>query len=108
MLYSKVRTSRFKWLILPAMMGETALLADGALTVTSAVEGLAASVLATSFFSTGVDFVVPVILIILLVVFALQQRGTTKIGKLFGPLMLIWFFFIVFLVFYRSSNTLKF
>ena len=99
-LYSKVRTSRLKWLILPAMIGGAALLADGALTpavtVTSAVEGLAGQRFGDLVFPTGVDFVVPVVLIILLVVFALQRKGTTKIGKLFGPLMLIWFTFIGF------------
>ncbi|MDF7637518.1 KUP/HAK/KT family potassium transporter [Leuconostocaceae bacterium ESL0958] len=99
-LYSKVRTSNMKWLILPAMIGGAALLADGALTpavtVTSAVEGLAGQHFGSLVFPAGIDFVVPVVLMILLFVFALQRKGTTKIGKLFGPLMLIWFTFIGF------------
>lgn len=99
-LYSKVRTSKLKWLILPAMIGGAALLADGALTpavtVTSAVEGLEGQQFGPVVFPSGIDFVVPVVLSILLVVFALQRKGTTKIGKLFGPLMLIWFTFIGF------------
>ncbi|MBS9337464.1 KUP/HAK/KT family potassium transporter [Fructobacillus parabroussonetiae] len=99
-LYSKVRTSKMKWLILPAMIGGAALLADGALTpavtVTSAVEGLEGQHFGALVFPTGTDFVVPVVLTILLFVFTLQRKGTTKIGRLFGPLMLIWFTFIGF------------
>ncbi|CAK8054440.1 KUP/HAK/KT family potassium transporter [Eupransor demetentiae] len=99
-LYSKVRNKQMKWLIIPAMVGGAALLADGALTpavtVTSAVEGLEGQHFGMLVFPSGIDFVVPVVLTILLVVFALQRKGTTKIGKMFGPLMLIWFSFIGF------------
>ncbi|NLS38435.1 potassium transporter Kup [Fructobacillus tropaeoli] len=99
-LYSKVRNRNMKWLIIPAMVGGAALLADGALTpavtVTSAVEGLEGQKFGSLVFPTGVDFVVPVVLTILLVVFTLQRKGTTKIGRMFGPLMLIWFTFIGF------------
>ncbi|CAK1247751.1 KUP/HAK/KT family potassium transporter [Fructobacillus tropaeoli] len=99
-LYSKVRNRNMKWLIIPAMVGGAALLADGALTpavtVTSAVEGLEGQKFGSLMFSTGIDFVVPVVLTILLVVFTLQRKGTTKIGRMFGPMMLIWFTFIGF------------
>ncbi|WEV54370.1 KUP/HAK/KT family potassium transporter [Leuconostocaceae bacterium ESL0723] len=99
-LYSKVRNSKMKWLILPAMIGGSALLADGALTpavtVTSAVEGLEGQHFGWVAFPSGIDFVVPVVLVILLAVFAFQRQGTTKIGKMFGPLMLLWFTFIGF------------
>ncbi|MFC4760575.1 KUP/HAK/KT family potassium transporter [Fructobacillus durionis] len=97
-LYSRVRTKKTKWLILPAMIGGAALLADGALTpavtVTSAVEGLAGQAFGPLTFPTGTKFVVPVVLAILFFVFSLQRKGTTKIGRLFGPLMFIWFTFI--------------
>lgn len=99
-LYSKVRNRNMKWLIIPAMVGGAALLADGALTpavtVTSAVEGLEGQQFGSLIFPTGIDFVVPVVLTILLVVFTLQRKGTTKIGRMFGPMMLIWFTFIGF------------
>ncbi|KMK53790.1 potassium transport protein Kup [Fructobacillus sp. EFB-N1] len=99
-LYSKVRNRNMKWLIIPAMVGGAALLADGALTpavtVTSAVEGLEGQKFGSLMFPTGIDFVVPVVLTILLVVFTLQRKGTTKIGRMFGPMMLIWFTFIGF------------
>lgn len=97
-LYIRVRTKKTKWLILPAMIGGAALLADGALTpavtVTSAVEGLAGQDFGPLTFPTGTKFVVPVVLAILFFVFSLQRKGTTKIGRLFGPLMFIWFTFI--------------
>lgn len=99
-LYSKVRNRNMKWLIIPTMVGGAALLADGALTpavtVTSAVEGLEGQKFGSLMFPTGIDFVVPVVLTILLVVFTLQRKGTTKIGRMFGPMMLIWFSFIGF------------
>ncbi|GAP03039.1 K+ transporter [Fructobacillus pseudoficulneus] len=99
-LYSKVRNRNMKWLIIPAMVGGAALLADGALTpavtVTSAVEGLEGQQFGSLLFPSGIDFVVPVVLTILLVVFTLQRKGTTKIGRMFGPMMLIWFSFIGF------------
>jgi KUP system potassium uptake protein len=125
-LYTLVRR-RKKWLILPAMIGAAALLADGMITppisVTSAIEGLKN----TSFFElitprhlsiipTEADAiakniplsqlqithkelletfvtkaVVIFVLIILALLFFLQQFGTASIGKMFGPIMMIWF-----------------
>jgi KUP system potassium uptake protein len=35
--------------------------------------------------------VVPVTLIIIIALFAIQYRGTEKVGRLFGPIMLLWF-----------------
>jgi len=73
-----------------AIIGLALFYGDGMLTpaisVLSAVEGL--SVENASF---G-EAVVPVSLIILIGLFALQARGTDKIGKLFGPVMIVWFF----------------
>jgi KUP system potassium uptake protein len=70
-----------------ALIGASALLADGvitpSITVTSAVEGL--NVLYPHL------SVVPIVLIILLIIFSLQQFGTSFIGKSFGPIMLAWF-----------------
>jgi KUP system potassium uptake protein len=56
-----------------------------AVTVLGAVEGLA--VAAPTFEAA----VVPVSIVILLALFKLQRRGTGAIGRLFGPLMLVWF-----------------
>jgi len=70
-----------------AMVGGSALLADGvimpAITVTSSVEGL-------QLFSPEIP-VVAFVLLILAVVFFMQQFGTKIIGSSFGPVMVIWF-----------------
>ena len=56
-----------------------------AISVISAVEGL--EVVSTRFH----PFIVPIALVILLGLFIFQSRGTDKVGKLFGPVMLIYF-----------------
>src|SRR5579862_425001 len=56
-----------------------------ALSVLSAVEGVD---VATPAFH---EYVVPLTVAILLVLFAAQSRGTAKVAALFGPIMLIWF-----------------
>ncbi len=56
-----------------------------ALSVLSAVEGLD---VATPTFE---PYVVPITIVILLLLFALQSRGTAKVAALFGPIMTIWF-----------------
>jgi KUP system potassium uptake protein len=89
-LYALVRRQR-KWLVVPAMLGGAALLADGIITppisVTSAIEGLKE----ISFFSNIEKYVVYIVLVILAMFFFLQQFGTASIGKFFGPVMFIWF-----------------
>ncbi len=90
-LYALVRRRR-KWLVIPAMLGGAALLADGMITppisVTSAVEGLRQI---TAFSNIQDITIVYIVIGILCVLFFLQQFGTSSIGKLFGPIMLIWF-----------------
>ncbi|MGH8255245.1 MAG: potassium transporter Kup [Steroidobacteraceae bacterium] len=56
-----------------------------AITVLSAVEGL------ENLNPQMIDAIVPVTLVIIVVLFAIQHRGTEKIGRLFGPIMLLWF-----------------
>ncbi|WP_421938627.1 KUP/HAK/KT family potassium transporter [Pedobacter sp.] len=84
-LFSLVR-KKAKWLVLPAIVGGCALLADGiitpSITVTSAIEGL------TKKFDVPV---IPIVLSILTVLFIIQQFGTNLVGKLFGPVMFVWF-----------------
>jgi KUP system potassium uptake protein len=90
-LYALVRRQR-KWLVLPAMIGGAALLADGMITppisVTAAIEGLRQM---PPFRYIEQSTIVYIVLGILVVLFFLQQFGTISIGKLFGPIMLIWF-----------------
>ncbi|HZV08789.1 MAG TPA: KUP/HAK/KT family potassium transporter, partial [Novosphingobium sp.] len=56
-----------------------------AISVISAVEGL--DVVSTEFH----PFIVPIALVILIGLFLIQSRGTEKVGKLFGPVMLVYF-----------------
>lgn len=90
-LYALVRRQK-KWLVIPAMIGGAALIADGMITppisVTSAVEGLRGI---AAFNDIGDWTIVFIVLGILTVLFFLQQFGTASIGKLFGPVMTIWF-----------------
>ncbi|MFI5133793.1 MAG: KUP/HAK/KT family potassium transporter [Chitinophagales bacterium] len=90
-LYALVRRQK-KWLVIPAMIGGAALIADGMITppisVTSAVEGMRQIKM---FSSVGDWTIVYIVLAILTVLFFMQQFGTASIGKLFGPMMTIWF-----------------
>jgi len=90
-LYALVRR-RKKWLVIPAMLGGAALLADGMITppisVTSAIEGLK-QIPAWSTISQWT--IIYIVIGILSVLFFVQQFGTASIGKLFGPMMFVWF-----------------
>lgn len=85
-LFALVRRHR-KWLIVPAIIGGAALLADGIITppisIASAVEGLKGN---NPELNT-----LPYIYGILVGLFVIQQFGTKKVGGSFGPIMFIWF-----------------
>ncbi|MCQ4035248.1 KUP/HAK/KT family potassium transporter [Kaistella montana] len=86
-LYSLVKRLKKKWLYVVAIIGASTLVADSvitpSLTVMSAVEGL-------KIYSPHTP-VVAITLIILAIVFFIQQFGTAFIGKFFGPVMVLWF-----------------
>ena len=90
-LFSLVRRRR-KWLVIPAMAGGAALLADGMITppisVTSAIEGLKQ---VHAFASISQQTIIYIVIGILSVLFFVQQFGTAFIGRFFGPIMLVWF-----------------
>lgn len=96
-LYALVRR-RKKWLVIPAMIGGAALLADGMITppitVTSAIEGLKV-VPAIGIISQ--ETVVYIVIAILSLLFFIQQFGTELIGRFFGPVMTIWFLMLAVL-----------
>ena len=96
-LYSLVRRCA-KWLILPAMVGGAALLADGiltpAVTVTTAIEGLRTIPLGQALVGSGQGRVVLIAIVIISVLFAVQRAGTSSIGRAFGPIMTLWFLFL--------------
>jgi len=85
-LFSLVRR-KAKWLIIPAVVGGCALLADGIITppitISAAIEGLT------------IKFphlpTVTIVIIIITSLFIIQQFGTSLVGKAFGPVMLLWF-----------------
>ena len=82
-------------LIILGLFGAALLYGDGVITpaisVLSAVEGLK---VATPFFE---PYVVLITVIILIGLFLFQSWGTARIGKLFGPVILIWFFVLAIL-----------
>ncbi|WP_041168238.1 KUP/HAK/KT family potassium transporter [Lactococcus cremoris] len=86
-----------KWLIIPAMIGGAALLSDGALTpavtVTSAIEGLRSIPAFHEAFGQQQLPIVLITLAILAILFLIQRFGTSIVGKVFGPVMFIWFSF---------------
>ncbi|MGJ7033636.1 KUP/HAK/KT family potassium transporter [Niabella hirudinis] len=90
-LFALVRRRR-KWLVIPAMIGGAAMIADGIITppmtITSAVEGLS---ILPSLRHMSTNTVVIIVLCILSAFFFLQQFGTASIGKVFGPIMFLWF-----------------
>lgn len=96
-LYALVRHYG-KWLVVPAILGGSALLADGvltpAVTVTTAVEGLRSIPVMNELLGDGQWKVVFITLVIICVLFSVQHAGTSKIGKAFGPAMLLWFSFL--------------
>ena len=86
-LYALVKKTKIKWLIVPAIIGGSALLADGIITppisVSSAVEGI-------QTFYPEIN-TVPIVIGILFVLFTIQQFGSKLVGRFFAPMMLIWF-----------------
>lgn len=76
-----------KWAFIPALIGGSALLADGiitpSITIVSAVEGL-------KIFNPNIP-IIPIAITIITILFLAQQLGTNKIGVYFGPIMFIWF-----------------
>lgn len=86
-LYALLRGGKHRWIYIVCAVGAAALIADGvitpAITVTSAVEGL-------RMISPDIP-VLPIVVVIILLVFIMQQAGTHRIGRCFGPFMLLWY-----------------
>lgn len=87
-----------KWLIVPAMIGGAALLADSvltpAVTVTTAVEGLRSIDVIDTLIGPGQVPIIVIVVITLAILFIMQRAGTSIIGRTFGPFMTIWFLFL--------------
>ena len=91
-----------KVLLMVGIFGTCLFYGDGVITpaisVLSAVEGL--EVISPAFKKA----VIPLTLIILFCLFAVQKRGTTGIGKFFGPITLVWFAVIAVLGVYHIAS----
>lgn len=81
-----------KWrsvVIIVGLLGGTLFYGDAVITpaisVLSAVEGLEVGT------STFKPYVIPIALIVLIALFSLQRRGTASVGRLFGPICIVWF-----------------
>lgn len=88
-LFALVKRTKIKWLIIPAIIGGSALLADGIITppisVSAAVEGI------NTFYAMETQTIQIIVICILFVLFTIQQFGSKLVGKFFAPMMLIWF-----------------
>ena len=86
-LYALVKKTKIQWLIIPAIIGGSALLADGIITppisVSSAVEGI-------QNIYPQIN-TIPIVIGILFILFTIQQFGSKLVGRFFAPMMLIWF-----------------
>ena len=102
-LYALVKKTKIKWLIVPAIIGGSALLADGIITppisVSSAVEGIR-----TYYPQINT---IPIVIGILFILFIIQQFGTKLVGKFFAPVMLVWFSMLGILGLIQISNNLE-
>jgi KUP system potassium uptake protein len=76
-------------LVAMGVFGAALLYGDGmitpAISVLSAIEGLE---VATPFFK---PYVLPITIVILILLFMFQRRGTAGVGAVFGPIMILWF-----------------
>jgi len=106
-LFALVRR-RKKWLVIPAMIGGAALLADGMITppisITSAIEGLKELPQFHEMAHSTIEYVV---LGIMVVFFFSQQFGSGSIGRAFGPIMTIWFAMLAVLGIVHISDDLS-
>lgn len=86
-LYTLVKKLKKPWLIVPSIIGGSAMLADGFITppisISSALEGL-------KIYYPELQ-TIPYVIGIILILFFFQSYGTKAIGKFFGPIMLLWF-----------------
>ncbi|WP_264521119.1 KUP/HAK/KT family potassium transporter [Flavobacterium sp. N1994] len=102
-LYALVKRTKIQWLIVPAIVGGSALLADGIITppisVASAVEGIRT-------FYPSIN-TVPIVIGILFILFTIQQFGTKLVGKFFAPMMLVWFSMLGILGIIQISSNLE-
>ncbi|KHN53804.1 potassium transporter Kup [Dickeya fangzhongdai] len=83
------QAKRQKWIIAAGLLGAAFIYGDGAITpaisVLSALEGLELVVPETA------NYILPLTMVLLILIFAIQPLGTAKISRFFAPVMLLWF-----------------
>jgi KUP system potassium uptake protein len=89
----RTASGRVGWWVLSAgLLGAALFYGDGiitpAISVLSAVEGLK---VATPLFN---PYILPITILLLIFLFLGQSRGTERVGRMFGPIMVLWFFVI--------------
>jgi len=91
-LISPHRAKQSRWravMVIVGLIGATLLYGDGTITpaisVLSAIEGIKLYAPQTA------RFVVPLTVVILVLLFVIQRKGTSWIGGIFGPIMFVWF-----------------
>ena len=88
-LIGRNNSERGRILVACGLFGAALIYGDGiitpAISVISALEGVNVVTNALK------PYIVPLAVIILVILFAAQRFGTAKIGRLFGPVMLVWF-----------------
>jgi KUP system potassium uptake protein len=86
----RAAAGRYRMLLLLGLFGAALLCGEGIITpsisVLSAVEGLE---VATPFFT---PYVIPITICLIVLLFFFQHRGTGGMGKVFGPIIVLWFF----------------
>lgn len=96
-LYTFLRR-RARWLAIPAMIGGAAFLADSVLTpavsISSAVEGMKTIPFFEPIFDNNPMISLMITVLIVVVLFLVQSRGTESIGRIFGSVVMVWFIFI--------------
>ena len=87
-----------KYLVIPAMVGGAALLADcvlmPAVTVTTAVEGMRSIPMLDRLLGEGHLAVMVITTVIITAIFLLQRTGSREFEHLMGPIMIVWFLFL--------------
>ena len=106
-LYSLIRKYG-AWLAIPAMLGGAAFLADSVLTpavsISSAVEGLQTLPPLEGLFDENPSLTLMITVVIIVILFSVQSRGTESIGKVFGSMVLVWFGFLAIVGVTNLSN----
>ena len=90
------------------MLGGAAFLADLVLTpavsISSAVEGLKTLPALEHLFTENKDLTMMITAVIIVILFAVQSRGTESIGKVFGSVVMVWFAFLAIVGVVAISN----